>query len=201
MIRPEMTGLDGAQTQTDLLAAPSQPQEKTQISVSTMRDGCFVVLVGSDGGGTAFTDADIQAIFDTFDGVIAAHPVANAPLLRTLATAALAPLWTLSPSAGDCPYDMTVRGPTRIIFYLSRDGWSFEPARIKLKSTCAPGEFAQLSWLSLDGVSQQPLAFSIVDSCTQTHEGFEYALYINAAQSAGMENTRIIIDPIIKNED
>lgn len=201
MIRAEMTGFDGDQVQADLLATPSRSYEHTQISVSTMRYGCFVVLVGTDTGRSAFSDTEIQTIFDTFDAVIAAHPVADATLLRTLAATALAPLWTLTPPFGTCPYDMTVAGSTRVVFYLSFDGWTFEPARIKLKSTSAPGEFAALTWLSLNGVSQEPLAFSFVDSCVQTHESFEYALYINAAQDSGAQNTRIVIDPIIKNED
>ncbi|WP_417469140.1 hypothetical protein [Maricaulis sp.] len=198
---PEMSGLDGTRVQTQLLAAPSRSFECTQLSLSTMRDSSFVVLTGSDHERPAFTDTEIQLIIDTFDAVVTGNPTAGAAQLRALAHTALAPLWTPGNSVSPSPYDLTVHSASRLIFFLSKENWSFEPARIKLKTSFGGGEFGGLNWLVLNGSSLEPRAFELVDSCTQTGESFEFALFIDVAQAGGSQHTRLIVDPIIKNED
>lgn len=201
MTIPDMSGLDGRKVQSDLLRAPARAYQCTQISVSTLRDSSFVVLTGSDTGRGSFTDKDILKILDTFNSVVAGNPGADAAQLRTLAYAALAPLWTAGNSVAPSPYDLVVKCSSRLIFALSMPDWSFEPARIKLKTVSEPGEFAGLEWLTLNGVSLEPNAFQLVDSYTQTGKSFEFALYLDAAQAGGAQHTRVIIDPVIKNED
>ncbi len=196
-----MMGLDGRNVQSELTGAPASAYEQTQISVSTLRDGSFVVLTGSDQGRGAFTDKDLRAILDTFNAVVAGNPGADAASLRALAYSALAPLWTANDTVTACPYDLAVACSTRLIFALSMPGWSFEPARIKLKTAFEAGEFAGLEWLSLGGQTVKPNAFQLVDSCTQRGKSFRFALYLDAAQAGGAQHTRVIIDPIIKNED
>ncbi|WP_417482465.1 hypothetical protein [Maricaulis sp.] len=198
---PDMSGLDGTRVQAELLVAPSRSFECTQLSLSTLRDSSFVVLTGSDHGRTAFTDTEIGVILNTFDGVVTANPTADAAQLRALAYTALAPFWTPGNSVTPSPYDLTVHGASRLIFFISKENWSFEPARIKLKTSFGGGEFGGLNWLVLDGVSLEPKAFELVDSCTQRDEAFEFALFIDVAQAGGAQHTRLIVDPIIKNED
>ncbi|MGK0266341.1 MAG: hypothetical protein ACI82N_000586 [Maricaulis sp.] len=197
----DMSALDGRLVQAELLAAPPRAYECTQISVSTLRGSSFVVLAGSDLERGAFTDTQIATILDTFSAVVAGNPSADAAQLRTLAYAALAPLWTPSNTVTPSPYDLVVGCASRLIFALSMPDWSFEPARIKLKTGFDQGEFAGLKWLTLDGRSLEPNAFQLVDSHTQIGESFEFALFIDAAQSGGAQHTRVIVDPIIKNED
>lgn len=197
----DMSGLDGTKVQPELLGAPACAYECTKISVSTLRDSSFVVLSGSDQERGKFTDEDILVILDTFSAVVADNPGADAASLRALAYAALAPLWNASNTVRPSPYDLTVDCPTRLIFSLSMPDWSFEPARIKLKSGFDQGEFAGLEWLVLNGKSMEPNAFQLVDSHTQVGESFEFALFMDASQAGGAQHTRVIIDPIIKNED
>ena len=197
----DMSGLDGTKTQSELLGKPTTTYQCTQISVSTLRDGSFVVLSGSDTGRGAFTDAEILTILNTFDFVVAGNPGADAAQLRALAYAALVPLWVASDTVTASPYDLSVKCSSRLIFALSMPDWSFEPARIKLKTSFSQGEFAGLDWLTLDDQSMEPNAFQLVDSHTQTGKTFEFALFLDAAQSGGTQHTRVIVDPIIKNED
>lgn len=197
----DMSALDGKKVQPELAGAPARSYECTQISVSTLRDSSFVVLTGTDMGRVKFSDTDILAILDTFDAVVTDNPGADAANLRTLAYAELAPLWTASNTITPSPYDITVDCPSRLIFALSMTDWCFEPARIKLKTDFDQGEFAGLKWLNLNGASMEPNAFQLVDSHTQTGESFEFALFMDASQSGGAQHTRVIIDPIIKNED
>lgn len=197
----DMTGLDGTRVQAEMLLAPSRSFECTQLSLSTLRDSSFVVLTGSDHGRSAFTDAEIGVILDSFDAVVTDNPDAGPAQLRTLAEAALAPLWTPDNGVKPSPYDLTVHGASRLIFFLSKENWCFEPARIKMKTSFGGGEFGGLNWLVLDGVSREPYAFELVDSCTQRDESFQFALFIDAAQAGGTQHTRVIVDPIIKNED
>lgn len=196
-----MSGLDGKQPQPELLGKPAVVHECTQISLSTLRDGSFVVLSGSDLERSAFTDQEIQTILDTFGTVVAGNPGADAAQLKTLAYTALAPLWTPNNSVTACPYDLSVNCSSRLVFALSMPDWSFEPARIKLKTSHNPGEFAGLQWLKLNGQSMEPNAFQLVDSYTQTGKSFEFALFVDASQARGTQHTRVIIDPVIKNED
>tara|TARA_R110002096_G_scaffold17030_18_gene58654 strand:- start:1812 stop:2417 length:606 start_codon:yes stop_codon:yes gene_type:complete len=201
MTNPDMSGLDGTKVQTALLGAPTCAHTRTQISVSTLRDSSFVVLTGSDMGRGAFTDPEIRTILDTFAAVVAKNPDVDAARLRTLAYAALSPLWTADNTVTASPYDLVVKCASRLIFAISMPDWSFEPARIKMKTASQPGEFAGLDWLTLDGVSMEPNAFQLVDSHEQTDESFEFALFLDAAQANGAQHTRVIIDPMIINED
>tara|TARA_R110002051_G_scaffold259449_5_gene318995 strand:+ start:69766 stop:70383 length:618 start_codon:yes stop_codon:yes gene_type:complete len=197
----DMSGLDGTKIQPELLGKPTVVYECTQISVSTLRDSSFVVLSGTDTGRSAFTDSEILTILNTFGGVVTGNPAASAAQLRTLAYAALAPLWTANNTVTPSPYDLSVNCSSRLIFALSMPDWSFEPARIKLKTAFDQGEFAGLQWLTLNGQSMEPNAFQLVDSHTQTGKSFEFALFLDASQSEGAQHTRVIIDPVIKNED
>lgn len=197
----DMSALDGMLVQPELTGAPASTYKCTQISLSTLRGSSFVVLAGNDHQRTAFTDAEILTILTTFDTVVAANTAADAAQLRTLAYTALAPLWTPSNSAAPSPFDLNVDCASRLIFALSMPDWCFEPARIKLKTDFGAGEFAGLSWLSLNGTSMKPNAFQLVDSYTETGKEFEFALFIDASQSGGAQHTRVILDPIIKNED
>ncbi len=183
------------------LAAPARSYECTQISVSTLRGSSFVVLTGSDDDREPFTDTQIGVILSSFGSVVTGNPGLDAAQLRALAYTTLAPMWTPSNSVKPSPYDLNVHRASRLIFALSMENWIFEPARIKLKTGFGQGEFGGLDWLTLNGVSQEPNAFQLVDSCTQTDESFEFALFIDAAQAGGLQHTRIIVDPIIKNED
>ncbi|WP_417476866.1 hypothetical protein [Maricaulis sp.] len=201
MTIPDMSALDGTRVQAELLDVPSRSFECTQISVSTLRDGSFVVLAGSDDDRDPFTDTEIGVILASFDAVVSGNPGLTAPQLRTLAYTTLAPLWTPSNSVKPSPYDLDVHCASRLIFALSMPNWSFEPARIKLKTGFGQGEFGGLDWLTLNGVSLEPNAFQLVDSCTQTDESFEFALFMDVAQAGGAQHTRVIVDPIIKNED
>ena len=189
---------DGASIQKELLGECGLQAEHTQISLIARASDGFAVMNGSDAGRAMFDDAEIAQIFVIFAETVSEFSNVDSATLRTAIAAALAGLWTPCSAENACPFDQTVHGRTRMIFNLHVPGWGFEKARIKFKGVDPSSQFCGLDWLSLNGENCKPYSFQIQTKPVEAPAVHEFALFINASQGAGEQNTRIIIDPAVR---
>jgi len=194
----DMNSFDGSRIDSELAKTFGVSFRRTSLSLIAMSQGCFVVVTGIDKEETPFTDTEIEKIFVTFNRVVDENSTDTPQGLRLKIETALAPMWTPCPTSNKCPFNLNVKMATRLVFHLHIPGWSFEEARLKLKTLYKPGEFSDLTWLSLNGRSQEPISFSITDRDTEK-KVYEFALYTLAEQSGSEGSTRIIIDPETDN--
>jgi len=194
----DANSFDGDRVEAELAQSSGVKYRRTSISLVTMRQGNFVIVTGIDKEKKPFSDSQIETIFSTFESVVDSNQTDTPKALRQKIEAALASLWTPCPASKKCPFNLTIKYATRLVFHLHILGWSFEEARMKLKTRFKPGEFSDLSWLSLNGKSQKPDSFSIIDKDSEK-KVFEFALYTSAAQADDGGVTRIIIDPEADN--
>ncbi|WP_203291575.1 hypothetical protein [Maricaulis parjimensis] len=193
----DAASFDGTIVQTELETDCGFAPDRTQLGLVAQASDGFVVVHGSDENRDTFSDADISAIFVTFAETVAQYPGADSSTMRTAIQQALAGQWTPCNLLADCPFDEKVTAPTRLIFHVHIPGWGFEPARIKFKSELPAGQFCGLKWLTLNGASCAPYSFELGAQC-ETEASYDFALFIQAAQEAGNQRTRVIIDPKIE---
>jgi len=192
----DKASFDGTVVQTELQADCGFTPDRTQIGLVAQAIDGFLVVQGSDAGMAEFSDNDISAIFVTFADTVAQYPNATAATMRTAVLAALSGMWTPFSGVTPCPFDEVVTEPARLIFHVAIPGWGFEAARIKFKSEFPEGEFCGLDWLMLNGANCAPYSFKLNAKCSAQAQ-YEFALFIRASQDAGVQSTRVIIDPMI----
>lgn len=187
---------DGTLVQSELTNPCGFEYSCTQVSLIADASDGFVVATGSDLGRDPFTDEDLSDIFVTFASVVAQFAGEDAATIRTAVMSALSGSWTAAGDVMPSPFDQKVTKPTRMVFHVHSPGWGFEEARIKFKSSFPPGAFCGLQWLTLDGVSKQPYSFQLLAQATPAVKGvYDFALFIRVSQEAGLQSTRLIIDP------
>jgi hypothetical protein len=193
--------LDGERVQRQL-GGGGRSYRCTSLTLIAMSRGAFVVVTGTDTTEKTFTDDDIAEIFEVFDTTVADHGEIGADALRDKVVSAIGQRWKICDlskdcECSDCPFDLMIKMSTRIVFHLQIPGWSFEEARIKIKSGAPETQFSDLEWLSLNGQSQKPHSFSIIDQDTDK-EHYQFGLFARVDQAQGW--TRVIIDPEVMND-
>lgn len=192
--------LDGNRIQSELVSG-SIAFKRTSISLIALAQGAFVVVTGIDPKGKAFSDAEILEILEIFGTTVDRNADADRDAMRKAVISAIGSRWevceppaTTKPNA--CPFDLKIDGSTRIIFHLHIENWSFEEARIKFKTRDTHDQFGDLTWLALDGQSQKPTSFSLVDRDTKKGT-YQFGLFVRVEQDG--YSTRVIIDPEMGN--